>query len=502
MEKLLLIHFDFDKLKMIISSNIVFSKEKTQCKQWFWDRYNENEKYFLIKQIEEKLCCTQAMSVEEACSVSNIWCINNPKKWQLYKYWIEQSLIPINKEIKHCEESYQISQGRYEEIQHIADIKILKRAKLVACTITRAARDIELLKGVFPSIVLIEEAAEIPEHHVVACLTSSCQQLIMIGDHQQLRPSYNDYKTAREHKINISLFERLISGRVPYTRLEYQHRMRPTISKLLVPHIYRTLQDDQSVFEYENVKGIHCNVFFLSHFEFEDQEHEELSRSHKNEFEAMFICKLYRYLRMQGYPSSKITVLSTYSDQVRLLCNMIKIEDKNISRKDEVVNCPGILSRDDEPSVRITTVDNFQGEENDIILLSLVRRNMENEIGYLSEANRVCVALSRAKIGLYVVGNFELLRSRSELWKNIVNDAEKRQSFGSKLILTCQKHKNSTYVSKPDDFDLVTDGGCQKPCEIKRQCGHFCLRKCHVDDPDHEGMCPKQCHRQVCEMGH
>ncbi|CAC5383765.1 NFX1-type zinc finger-containing protein 1 [Mytilus coruscus] len=181
---------------------------------------------------------------------------------------------------------------------------------------------------------------------------------------------------------------------------------------------------------------------------------------------------------------------------------MIRTEDRNISKKDEVVICPGILSREDEPSVRITTVDNFQGEENDIILFSLVRSNMENEIGFLSEANRVCVALSRAKIGLYVVGNFELLTSKSGLWKNIVNDADKRQSVGSKLISTCQTHKNSTYVSKPDDFDLVTDSGCQKPCKIKRQCGHFCLRKCHVDDPDHEGICPKQCHRQVCELGH
>ncbi|CAC5383766.1 NFX1-type zinc finger-containing protein 1 [Mytilus coruscus] len=194
------------------------------------------------------------MSVEEACSVSDIWSINNPTKWQLYKYWIQQSIIPINKEIKDCEESYKRAQERFEEIHQIADIKILKKAKVVACTTTRAARDIEILKRVSSSIVLIEKAAEIPEHHVVACLTSSCQQLIMIGDHQQLRPSYNDYKTAQEHKINISLFERLIGGRVPYTQLQYQHRMRPMISKLLVPHIYNTLQDDQSVNEYEALK--------------------------------------------------------------------------------------------------------------------------------------------------------------------------------------------------------------------------------------------------------
>jgi hypothetical protein len=80
------------------------------------------------------------------------------------------------------------------------NIKILQRAKIIACTTSRAARDIEILKRVSPKIILLEEAAEIPEHHVVSCLTSSCQQLIMIGDHLQLRPAYNDYETARQYK--------------------------------------------------------------------------------------------------------------------------------------------------------------------------------------------------------------------------------------------------------------------------------------------------------------
>jgi len=60
--------------------------------------------------------------------------------------------------------------------------------------------------------------------------------------------------------------------------------------------------------------------------------------------------------------------------------------------------------------VRVTTVDNFQGEENDIILLSLVRNNDKNRIGFLKVANRVCVALSRAKMGQFIFGNYNILR--------------------------------------------------------------------------------------------
>ena len=56
--------------------------------------------------------------------------------------------------------------------------------------------------------------------------------------------------------------------------------------------------------------------------------------------------------------------------------------------------------------VKITVVDNFQGEENDIILLSLVRSNREAKIGFLKTENRVCVALSRAKMGFYIIGTY------------------------------------------------------------------------------------------------
>jgi len=55
--------------------------------------------------------------------------------------------------------------------------------------------------------------------------------------------------------------------------------------------------------------------------------------------------------------------------------------------------------------IKVVTVDNYQGEENDIIILSLVRSNNKNSIGYLKVSNRVCVALSRAKHGMYIFGN-------------------------------------------------------------------------------------------------
>jgi superfamily I DNA and/or RNA helicase len=69
--------------------------------------------------------------------------------------------------------------------------------------------------------------------------------------------------------------------------------------------------------------------------------------------------------------------------------------------------------------MRIAVLDNYQGEESDIILLSLVRNNDENKIGFLSIENRVCVALSRAKNGLYIMGNMTQLCSDSKVRKGV-----------------------------------------------------------------------------------
>ena len=69
--------------------------------------------------------------------------------------------------------------------------------------------------------------------------------------------------------------------------------------------------------------------------------------------------------------------------------------------------------------IRITTVDNYQGEESDIVIASFVRSNDDQRIGFLSKDNRVCVALSRAKKGFYCVGNIAMLAKASKTWENI-----------------------------------------------------------------------------------
>lgn len=274
----------------------------------------------------------------------------------------------------------------------------LMRTHLVVGMTTTKAASLECsnatLTRLQSPIVIIEEAAEILEAHVVACLTKYCQQLILIGDHKQLQPNTSDHRVGTEFGLGISLFERMINNGVPYYTLNVQHRMNPEISDLLVPTIYKTLDNDDSVKIREPIKGFTTNIFFLTH---ENRESSGTGSSSKmNVHEAKMIVHLARYLSKLGYPSSSIVILAAYLAQTRRI-------------QEDMKRCPGL------EGIRIETVDSFQGEEADIILLSLVRNNAEGNVGFLSKENRICVALSRARKGLYIMGNIHQLKQKSKV---------------------------------------------------------------------------------------
>jgi superfamily I DNA and/or RNA helicase len=133
---------------------------------------------------------------------------------------------------------------------------LIRNTDVIGMTTTGAAKFKDLLDTIGSKIVLIEEAAEVLETHVIASLTKHTEQLILIGDHQQLRPQTADYEMSSKYNLNISLFERLIVNGMPFKQLKLQHRMRPEISGLLTPHIYKELYNHKSVFEYPNIRGL------------------------------------------------------------------------------------------------------------------------------------------------------------------------------------------------------------------------------------------------------
>jgi hypothetical protein len=159
----------------------------------------------------------------------------------------------------------------------------------------------------------------------------------------------------------------------------------------------------------------------------------------------------------------------------------------------------------------VFTVDSYQGEENDIILLSLVRSNKQNLIGFLDSKNRLVVALSRARRGLYLFGNATTLAAaksdedivgRDPLWGPLVLHMTRQRRFNvdGGLPVTCSKHGKITRLYEARHFDQVLAGGCDQPCGGVLPCGHPCEVHCHPADHT-QILCKAACVR-VLTCGH
>lgn len=193
-------------------------------------------------------------------------------------------------------------------------------------------------------------------------------------------------------KLGISLFERMVRNNLHCSVLGVQHRMRPEISRLIRPAIYPQLIDHESVLAFPPVRGIDHNLYFIHHTHAESDAGDA---SKQNKHEAGFLVRLARHLILNGYGPEDITILAAYLGQFYMI----------VREKQKYGN---MLK-----NVRVAVLDNYQGEECKIILLSLVRNNDGGSIGFLKIKNRVCVALSRAKEGMYVMGNIDLLTNNS-----------------------------------------------------------------------------------------
>ncbi len=143
---------------------------------------------------------------------------------------------------------------KLDDLQVLESADLLRRADIVGVTTTGAAKNRRLLQLVGPEIVLMEEAGQVLEAHSLVALPSTCSHLILIGDHQQLRPTTASHVMARDFGLNVSLFERMVLNGYPYVRLAEQHRMRPEISAVVEATFYPGLANNESVRKYPDIR--------------------------------------------------------------------------------------------------------------------------------------------------------------------------------------------------------------------------------------------------------
>jgi superfamily I DNA and/or RNA helicase len=234
---------------------------------------------------------------------------------------------------------------------------------------------VRMLQCISPGVLLVEEAGEILESHILTALGPETKQMILIGDHKQLRPKVHyDLSVERGHgyDLNRSLFERLILRGYPHETLLEQHRMRPELSALVRHLTYPDLIDAPKTRKNPKIRGFSDNLIFVNHKEHEidmtnvpDWRDTTSTSSKKNLFEAKMTLKCVRYLGQQGYKTDNIAVLTPYLGQLRLLL------DELGSENDPVLNdldsydlvraglMPAASASLGKPQIRISTVGEF-----------------------------------------------------------------------------------------------------------------------------------------------
>ncbi|KIK26288.1 hypothetical protein PISMIDRAFT_95029 [Pisolithus microcarpus 441] len=381
-------------------------------------------------------------------------------------------------------------------------VEVLKTKRIIGCTTTGAAKFAEDIRAASPDVLLVEEAGEILESHVITALSSTTSQVILIGDHKQLRPKVNNYTLTVEkgegYDLNRSLFERLVLKGFPHVTLSAQHRMRPEISALIRALTYPDLRDAAKTKNRDNIRGVQSNVIFVNHGHPEDEDKRVSDRadggsssSKQNTYEVKMVLRIVRYLAQQGYGSDNIVILTPYLGQLSNLRDALKnetdpilndIDSSDLSRAGLLTDAN---SKKKKTRIRLATIDNYQGEESDIVVASLCRSNPSNSIGFMDSPERLNVLISRARNGLILIGNsatFERSKKGGKLWTDFLDLMRKGGYVFPGFPVKCEKHPDKKReIAQPDDFDAYTpDGGCTEPCGIMLKCNvHPCTLKCH-----------------------
>jgi len=266
--------------------------------------------------------------------------------------------------------------------------RVLLQAADVICSTCVGAGDSRLAGFRFRQ-VLIDEATQATEAEALIPIVLGAKQLVLVGDHQQLGPVIM-CKAAAAAGLTQSLYERLVVLGLRPIRLQVQYRSHPCLSEFPSSMFYEgTLQNGIS--ESDRIMR-HCDfpwpaghdkpMLFLA-----CSGAEELSASgtsYLNRGEAAQIERIVtHFLKDGGLQPAQIGVITPYEGQRCYCVNHMQVA--------------GTLHSDAYAAVEVASVDSFQGREKDVIILSCVRSNEHQGIGFLADPRRLNVALTRAR---------------------------------------------------------------------------------------------------------
>ena len=307
----------------------------------------------------------------------------------------------------------------YDIKQYTNDVQtMIMRTAPVVVTSCIGAQQLLSDECAFP-IVVLDEAAQTTEPALMCALTAAgADQLIMVGDTKQLPPTVTSQNVELRKSIGTSPMERLMKSGAEEFVLKEQYRMPAALLKHPNEHFYNSMVKcaTESNNEKPNPKGFPWPnqsepLAFLQVGNDSELSHNFGGRSNPKEADVIIHIVL-KLIAAGDVRAENIAIITPYSKQVQLL----RAELNNAS----IIHHGLGLS-----FIQVGSVDSFQGQEKELVLFSAVRSNLLNELGFLRDARRLNVAITRAKRGLIVVGDSTVLKSCRH-WAALLNSCKER----------------------------------------------------------------------------
>ncbi|XP_020084770.1 LOW QUALITY PROTEIN: uncharacterized protein LOC109707703 [Ananas comosus] len=298
---------------------------------------------------------------------------------------------------------------------------VLQRANTVLCTACSSFR-LQNMEMEDPlELLVVDDAGQLKEcESLIPLQIEGIKHAIFIGDEYQL-PALVKSKISDDADFGRSLFERLSSLRHEKQLLSVQYRMHPSISMFPNSNFYNSkILDGPNVLskEYERtyLPDQMYGAYSFINIEHGKEGKDKYGRSLKNMIEVAVVVQILKKLFKASVTFGRklsVGVISPYTAQVKAI-------QEKLGRTYKMY---------DGFSVKVRSVDGFQGGEEDVIIISTVRCNSSGSVGFLSNAQRTNVALTRAKHCLWILGNGPTLTKSESIWQKLVDDAKNRGCF-------------------------------------------------------------------------
>lgn len=321
-----------------------------------------------------------------------------PQLWSIRK-----AIRELRQQRKHADSWHQKMdrlKSRATELELRIRSSLFGEARVIASTLTGAAN--RVLEGEKYSTLFIDEAAQALE---AACWIAirKAGRVILAGDHCQLPPTVKSIM-ALKGGLGKTLMERIVENKPEtVTLLKMQYRMNEQIMKFSSEWFYHGIVESAPTVSHRGILDYDTPMMWIDTAECDGKEEfvgENFGRINRAEAE-LTLQTLQQYLEKIGKQrileeSIDVGIISPYRAQVQLLRKEL--------RKRE-------FFRPYRHLLTVNTVDGFQGQERDIILISLVRSNDGGDIGFLRDLRRMNVAITRARMKLIILGSSETMTS-------------------------------------------------------------------------------------------